>query len=183
MFHTPSWWLKRTSGTIYWALSPPIPFRGRGFSSLMTWIIFRTSADESFSALEIVLIFPSAIFWRWCFIISDKISSSSIPWTWIRRHSSSPDAKIPCGSSSFSMDRTFPACSSGTFNRFAISGTGIRKYPLCSMDCTQKSTIFRSVSLIFFQWSCMFTRSSMDFSLSSISYSSFSRLFSRSVPL
>ena len=43
-------------------LSPPIPFRGRGFSPLMTWIIFRTSADESFSALEIVLIFPSAIF-------------------------------------------------------------------------------------------------------------------------
>ena len=150
---------------------------------MITWISFLTSAEEIFKPREIVLIFPSAMSWRWFLIMSDRSSSSSIPRTCIRRHSSSPDAKSPCGSSSFNIERTSSTCSSATPRSFAISLGGIIRYPLCSRDWIQKSTIFRSVSPICSHWSCVFTRSSNDFSLSSISYSSFSLLSSRSVPL
>ena len=39
------------------AFSPPIPFNGRGFKFLITWISFLTSAEEIFKPREIVMIF------------------------------------------------------------------------------------------------------------------------------
>ena len=98
-----------------------------------------------------------------------RAASCSIPSTWRTRHSSRLEAKIPTGSSSFSLETMYSTSETSALRASAISDGGTVRYPFWSREWMQNFTILCCSSVSVFQGSCIMIICSTDCSVSSAS--------------